>query len=294
LLDILRLYQDYNIQYWTDGKNCAPGWIQVQCCFCGDSSNHLGYNLAKGYFTCWKCGKKKIEQVLMNLLSLEFYEVKKVMLEYAGYSKLFRKNEEKQKKVIPELALPGGELVDMHINYLSKRNFDADYLVNKYGITGTGITGDWKFRIMIPVIYNRKMVAFQGRDITGKAKYRYKSLSIENSIMPVKEVIYNIDNCNSDSVIVLEGITDVWRMGDNTCATFGTSVTSKQIKLLSRYKKIFFLFDPEIEAQERARFAASKLSSLGCNVEIVDLGIDGDPATLNAEEVDNIKKELFS
>ena len=43
-------------------------------------------------------------------------------------------------------------------------------------------------------------------------------------------------------------------MGNETVCTFGTSITKEQIKELSRFKKISFLFDPEREAQKKAVF----------------------------------------
>ena len=290
MINIIELYTDYNIPYWTQGKNTAPGWVQTRCPFCSDSSNHLGFNIARGYFYCWKCGAKRVKEVFTKLLDRTYQDIDKLLFEYSGETFVVQKRKNKN---VTSIHLPGESLKDNHKRYLKKRNFDPDHIEQKYKIRGTGITGDWRFRIIIPIFFKNKLVSFQGRDITDKQKLRYKALSDEKSILSPKKVLYNLENCLSNSIIVLEGITDVWRFGDNSCCTFGTSLTEEQIFLLSLFDNIFFIFDDEEEAQQKALKSAKKLSAIGCDVEIIDLENDKDPAELSDEESNKIKKELL-
>lgn len=291
MLDIINLYKDYEIEYWTSGKNVSPGWVNIECPLCSDNSNHLGYNLDRNYFNCWKCGANNQYEILMQLLNINFFQVRNLLYEYSGRSLVF--DNIKKKTNASKIVLPGKELMEMHRKYLLRRNFDPDYLIEKYKIRGTGIAGYWKYRIMIPIYYNNQLVSYQGRDITNKQKLRYLSLSPEKSVMNIKNVLYNSNNCNKVSIIVLEGVTDVWRFGDDCVCTFGTSVTEMQVNLLSQYENIFFIFDSEKEAQQKAKKTALKLSSLGCNTEVIDLQISGDPGSMNVDEVNYIKKELL-
>ncbi len=295
MLNIIELYNDYDIQYWTEGNNVSPGWVNIKCMFCGDHSNHLGFNLAKEYYYCWNCGYHKTEDVLCDLLSVEYYEIKNIIKEYNTRPLLRNVISKSKFKKVDCLKMPGEELNKRHRNYLIKRNYDPDYIVDKYKIKGTGIVGDWKFRIMIPVFYKNKLVTYQGRDITDRQESKYVSLKKEDGIINIKNILYNLDNCiDKNIIIVLEGVFDVWRMGDFSCCTFGTFISDAPIKLLSWYKKIIFMFDDEKEAQKKAHKSAGQLSVLGCDVEIVSLDTGTDPADLSNEEAKKIKGELLN
>lgn len=290
LVDVISILNDYGIMYHVSGNNCSPGFVNISCVFCSDGSCHLGIKLDGTYANCWKCGSHNIVDVFSTLLNITEQKTKNLLYEYSGKSLVF---DNKKKTNVSKIVLPGKELMEMHRRYLLRRNFDPDYLVEKYKIRGTGIVGYWKYRIIIPIYYNNQLVAYQGRDITGKQKLRYLSLSPEKSVMNIKNVLYNSNNCNKVSIIVLEGVTDVWRFGDNCVCTFGTSVTEAQVNLLSQYENIFFIFDSEKEAQQKAKKAALKLASLGCNTEVIDLQISEDPGSMNIDEVNYIKKELL-
>jgi DNA primase len=290
--DAIRFLDDYNIEYWAFGKNTQEGWVNISCVFCGDDSNHGGFNLIKGYYNCWRCGAKKIVNVVMELLSVNYYEAEKILLEYSGRSLLVANLNKRETLNADRIDIPGGKLEKMHKNYLRERNFDSDELEEKYKLRGTGIVGKWKYRIIVPIIYNKRIVSFQGRDITNKQKERYKALEIEESLIDFREILYNLDNCNEESIAVVEGVYDVFRMGDNFCAIFGSEITEHRIKLLSKYKKIFFCFDPEKEAQKKARTAAEKLSVLGCDVELVVFDENRDPADLTNLEALCFKRGL--
>ncbi len=294
MLNIIELYKDHNISYFTEGNNVSPGWANIKCIFHSDKSNHLGFNLKKGYYFCWICGSFKIEDVLIELLSVEYREVKQIIKEY-GNRPLLRNNKIKPlTSQVKSLIMPGEDLTDRHKKYLIKRNFDPEYIIDKYKIKGTGIVGDWKFRIMVPVFYENKLVTYQGRDITNKANSKYMSLKKEDSIINIKNILYNFDNCTDKNIIiVMEGVFDVWRIGDYSCCTFGTSISDAQMKLLSQYKKIVFMFDDEKEAQKAAHKSAGQLSVLGHEVEIASIGIGTDPADLSNEEAKKIKGELI-
>jgi len=192
-----------------------------------------------------------------------------------------------------EIDLPGAELQSIHKKYLRRRKFSPDFLEKTYGLRGTGVTGDWKFRIIIPFYFRGQLVSYQGRDITGRQELRYKTLAVEKSIVDPKHLLYNIDNCREETICVVEGAFDAMRLGPSFAATFGTSMTEFQIKLLAAYRKVIFLFDPEPEAQAKADQAATKLSSFGCKVEKIDLEIDRDPAELTDEEALELRRELL-
>ena len=293
-MDIKALFKDYNIHTSTNSHHSSTDFLQTKCVFCDDSSDHLGWHISGEFVNCWKCGGHSIEWALQKLLSMSREQVNVLIKQYEGRSSTavrdkLNKREESQ---VMEIELPGHSLDKQHVRYLKGREFDPVYLSEKYRLLGTGISGEWKYRIIIPIYFRGKLVSFQGRDITDEQKLRYKSLEIEKSVMHYKHTLYGIDECTGNTIIVMEGPFDVWRWGDGAVATYGTSITEWQIRLLSRYRAVFFLFDAEEEAQRLALKAARKLACMGVKVEVIDLEMGCDPAELTGSEVRELKKEL--
>lgn len=285
--------KDYNIFYWTEGKNIQKGWVGITCPFCNDNSNHGGFNLEKGYYNCWRCGGKQLETVIMKLIDVDYHEAKRIKDIYT-YTKI-NNIEEKRQEINwnKKIKIPGTEnLKGIYRKYLEYRNFDPVYIERKYKVRNGDITGKWCGYIIIPFIYKNKLVTFQGRDVTGKNKIRYKQANKEERILNYKNYLYNIDNTTYQNVIVVEGVFDVFRMGDNTVATLGSGITREQENILKKYKRVYFLFDDEVAIQ-KAEKTANKLAILGVDTEIVEIRKDKDPAEFTEQEVKYIKKELL-
>lgn len=292
MYDFISILDQNSIQYKLE----VPGWINIECPICRHSGKRGfkgGLNVAGGYFHCWNCGGHKLEEVFAELLGVTIFEANKILHQYSdGMDIAFKL--QKKKAVAKTISLPGGPLLLMHKKYLIKRRFDPDFLVNKYKIQGEGITGEWKFRIIIPIIYEGKIVAFQGRDITEIAPLRYKTLDVEKCIVDPKTILYNLDNCKTKTLCIVEGAFDVWRLGDGFACTLGTSMEIKQINVIERkgFEKVYFIFDPEKSAQERAIKQAKLLASHGIKVEVIDMEWEHDPGDLTEMEVKILRKEL--
>jgi hypothetical protein len=281
----------YSIPY---DKPNSRGWLPVHCPFCQVKDFHGGIHQRKAYFYCWKCGSHFLDQYISKVLVVSRQEAEALILEHSTRGEvLSHLNSEKHLKGSPrELIMPGEPLNGMYKAYLRKRGFDPDWIEKKYEVKGTGIAGYFKYRLMIPVFYEKKLVTFLGRDITNKQELRYKNLDIKESVIPIKETLYAFDGVKGAICGVVEGVFDQWRLGDGFVATYGTSVTEQQIKLLSRFKKVFFLFDPELEAQRQAKKLAVKLSALGVATEIIDTELDHDPGDFTKQEIKWIKQEI--
>ena len=278
--------------------------VNSNCPYCDtkiDSFN-MGFNPAGDYCTCWKCGGHRLDDALSKLLSIPKNKIDEVIEQYKGRMTLLNKLNGKRIGSASELKLPTDTFTPMERKYLTSRNFNPKLLHNKYKVVGGGITGDWKYRIIIPLIINGKIISWTGRSILEKSKLkelnipRYKNLSIEESVINPKECLFNLDHAKNKTVVLTEGAFDVMRLGDDFICSFGTSLTQSQIKELKmRYEKIFIMFDNEPEAQEKAKKYGMMLSSVGVDVEIVDAYSDfnkNDGGELNDEEVKIIRKEL--
>jgi DNA primase len=294
-----KLFRDYNIKY---SLKINRNWVNCNCPFCDtkETSFNLGFNPAGNYYHCWKSKHSySLQEVLSILLNIPIASVNEVLKDYAGVGEVIP---EKKKSNIKHLELPTDSFTPAERKYLKSRGFSPKYLNKKYNIVGGGISGDWKFRIIIPVYFNGKLMSWTGRSILSKEKLkqleipRYKNLAIEKSVKNIKELFFNIDNCKSDTVVLTEGAFDVLRFDGNAICSMGTELTESQINLLaSRFRKIFILFDNEPEAQKKARKFGIQLSAIGLDIEIVNAYEDfgkNDMGECTSEEVETIKKEL--
>jgi hypothetical protein len=294
LFDALGFLHENGIPYILGpAPNIQAGWAGVRCPFCSDHSTHGGFNLEAGYFNCWKCGWHKTVDFISVTLQIPEEEAYGLYDDYSGRGVLLQRLNAKKVPKAKSIELPGGELNKFHRKYLISRGFDPDFIQSKYHVTGTGPSGNFKLRVIIPIIYHGQVVSYTGRDITGKQPIRYKTLGVEDSVINPKHVLYNLDNCKEEWVCVVEGAFDNWRMGDNFCATLGTTLTDQQIRLLSVYKRVALLFDSESEAQRRAEKYGVQLSSLGVDrVVVLDTERGKDPATYSERLAERVRREV--
>ena len=292
MFDLISFCKNYGIHYATKGKNIGPGWLGLNCPFHHDTAFHMGFNASGSYFYCWKCGGHSVQNVIKEFLKCSSYEAQSIEDEYGTRGTLLDTINRKTPQAT-SLVLPGEPLTGIYRKYLRKRGLDPDEIVEKYGVQAGGIIGDWKFRLMIPVYQNNVLVTYQGRDITGNSDLRYKTLSVEQSVINPKHCLYNLDKVPSrEKIGVCEGVVDVWKLGDGFVATLGTSTTEEQVRKLSIYKNVYIVFDPEVEAQKRAKKLGERIAVMGVNVELVDTGLDHDPGDMTPKEVENFRGEL--
>lgn len=285
--DIESYLNDKGVHYETSGKNVSLGWIGLSCPFCGDQSTHFGINLESKGFSCWRCGETGS---LYKLLSLwEPGRVREMFHQYGSrdihdYSSYERHPGENT--ILPEEA--DKEPMPYHLSYLESRRYDPIHVTEKYKLLFCPPFGDWKYRIIVPVVMDNRLVSYVGMDATRKLEDKYKNSPIEKSAIPVKKCLYNMPR-NKDSIIVVEGILDAWRLGDCAVATLGTKFTMEQVGLLSRYRNVYVMYDKE--AQKEAQSLANHLTGVVHRVEVVTLD-EGDPDDLSEVEAQSIRYEL--
>ena len=277
------------VEYWTSGKNVTTGWVNFTCPFCDDDSNHLGINPKNGQVNCWKCGKHSFWKTISLLTGFGYEETSKIK-----FQEITQQREEiKRRKILSkDILLPiesTEEFSKRHIDYLIKRKLDYKKIISKYRLKAVNEIGKYKFRIIIPIIMNNKIVSFTSRDITDLQKQKYLTPTDK------KDYIYNYDNLpiGGDAILV-EGPTDVWRMGDNTISFLGIGSTMKQMIAFKKKKinKLFILFDNDTTGKRQAQKIARNLAPLTKSTEIITLTNSPDPGKLKREEAEIIKQSL--
>lgn len=270
--------------------------------FCtGHSGWHLGYNLAEHWFCCWRCGGHSIFNTLKQWFpgQADSY-IWQLFNEYSGRPVVKQKKQKKKAEIIRQpVKLPAGtgDLKKRHLRYLESRGLDPLETTKLFDLKATGTLGPYKNRIIAPIFYKNRMVSYQGRDVLGRHELKYKACAQKDERRDHKHCLYANHLVPGTSVVVCEGIVDVWKLGPGAVCTFGIKFKPPQVKLLSEYDDVFILYDSgtetseERQAMEQAKKLATSLSLVGINTEIIELQ-EGDPGELTIDEAKGLMKEL--
>ena len=297
--DIKQLFDDYQITYQTEGhKHCRPGWINMSCPFCsGNPGMHLGFTKNGKIAYCWRCGWHPVSVVIAKLLNIRIEKAKDLLLQYVGTA---GKEEAKNKKTgLSPLKYPSGTqpLQKQHETYLLNRGFDPHKIEKEWGILGTGPVSildgiNYSHRILAPIYWGNKIVSFQTRDVTGKSSKKYLACPQKREEMEHQSILYGKNLGQFDVGICVEGITDVWRLGDRAFAIFGIEYSHSQVRLIANlFKKVFIIFDDDPQAQVQAKKLRADLNFRG--VESIIITIQDDPASMSQKEANKFVNQLL-
>ena len=297
-MNITKLYEDHNIPHATEGeKNNQSGWINITCPFCDDQSNHLGYNISSDYYHCWRCGSHPVQKTIARLLHMSEKEAKVVIKQYGG--KTYTKEPEVTIRTKSHKFPSGvGMMKSNHRKYLKKRGFDPDELERDWTLFGTGPVSlldgvDYKHRIMVPIYWNGQQVSFQARDISDRHNLKYMACPKDRELVHHKHILYGRQEMWRDVGICVEGVTDVWRFGNQAFCTFGIEYTQRQIREMAKaFKRIFVVFDDEPQAVRQANKLVNELKFRGLAAERIE--IFGDPGDMSQVDANYLIKTLVS
>lgn len=300
-MDIVQLYQDFSVDFVTEGhKHCRPGWVNVECPWCeGNPGYHLSYNLQNDYYLCWRCGWHQTVPTIARLIKLPVREAGSLVKKYGLLiSKIIQPRELTQKK---EHRLPSNvhPLTAQYFDYLKTRNFDKDRISKIWTLAGTGPVSrldgiDFKFRLIIPIIWNGQEVSFTARDITGKSPLRYITCPKDREVIEHKHILYGKQEEWGDTGICVEGPADVWRMGVNAFATFGIKYTIQQVReMVKAFKRIFVMFDDDPQAQIQAKKLVAELKFRGVDAWHIEIQTYHDPGEMKQEHADHLVNTLL-
>ncbi|KKL23014.1 hypothetical protein LCGC14_2429640 [marine sediment metagenome] len=281
-------------------RHYRPGWLNTVCPFCtGNPGQHLGYNLRGNYYACHRCGGHAVEYTLSKLLQMNRDKVKQLAKEY----RIKSTTKQSQKQLAPTINLhpfkfPTGmtKMGKTQHRYLQGRGFDSHFLEKEFQLSCTGPVSKvddfpYIFRIVAPILWEGQTISFQARDYTGKQEKRYLACPKARETIHHKHILYVNPKTIGETILCVEGITDVWRFRDKAAATFGIKYTSEQIRVLAKlYKRIFIAFDPEPEAQKQAQKLKSELSFRG--VEMHNIMLDSDPGSMSQKKKNYLIKHL--
>jgi len=284
---------DHNIPTAPAGhQHSRQGWTNIRCPFCsGNPGWHGGMNHNKAYYTCYRCGNHWLPKVIATLLKIPINQAKRVLTPYLTGEQI---QEFKEKVYAEKIIYPPdtGPMTPRQRAYLKNRRFDPDKLERDWELLGVGNFGPYKGRILAPIYLHNQLISYQTRDVTGKQSAKYMACPEDEEVYCHKYSLYGIDNCHSKTVIVVEGMFDVWRLGFGAAGTFGIEYSSQQILMLAQqFDRIFIFYDEDEQGQQKANEMASGLYEFGKECEII-MNPGGDPADMKNDEAKNLMKEI--
>jgi len=281
------------VSYDEEGKNISYGWIGMECPFCNDPSTHFGVNVEDKFFSCWVCGVQgRMPKLVQKIDGVNYAKVYDTIEEFST-APIRRKKVARRRKtenILPpeaEVILRGREPLLVR-RYFEKRSFPLS-LCQERGLLFSEF-GEYMLSLIIPVELDHEVVTFQSLDLTGLRDVKYRSCPAEKSARSVKESVYNIDVAKGQKqIIVMEGVTDVWRVGDCGVGIFGKVVTEAQLLILLEVvgpdKMIKVLLDADAKKESWRTY--EKLHAIFDTVKLVHLGA-GDPGNLTQREVQGL------
>jgi hypothetical protein len=319
---VLEVLQKYDIEYREFGKNVAKGNININCPFCsdGDTGFHLGINYKTGQWGCWRDAKhrgKSVVALLSKMLGISTFAARTELQEVISpdldvkslLEKIDKINTREQHKEIARVETlefpdnfyrvePVGTTIKFW-QYLDRRGFNGiEEIISKYDLRCCFLD-NFADRIIIPVYKDEKLVTWTSRHIYNGTP-KYKDLSIVESVIPCKRLIYNYDNLTGGQFLfITEGPMDALKMDSylvdsNATCLFTKTATPEQKYLLSivakRYETVFILLDPDAKMQSLS--LADELSFIR-NVRQLDMpeGIE-DPGKFSPSAVVKFEKSL--
>lgn len=230
------------VDYKASGKNVGSNDVNIDCLWCGENGQHLGINKYTGQLNCWVCGfideerRPSFLDLVMEIEGCPFHEAKKVVEEYsdeyAGDEYGIPPSLNTGKVVLPEEAEDFANPKtrnhrDYALAYLEARGFGWPE-INKYNLSFCP-RGRYECRVIVPIYYGGVLVTYLGRSYRNRPdENRYDNLPLGKSLMRHKELLYPVDLFSGDSLMLVEGVTDVWRLGHDSLATLGNSMSPEQ------------------------------------------------------------------
>lgn len=324
-------FQKYRIPYRTDGPNCARNHAVVHCPMCGESdqSEHMGVSLdvENPVWGCWRDTKHRGQnpiRLVKALLGCSWETARDIV----GISStpdrqkfqdviagLFDKKK-KETKHYKELVLPKSfrpidqrRAAERYLLYIGVRGFYEDVIevVAKYQLHYTVSDKLWLDRIILPVYYQNKLVSWTGRSIRKDVELRYETLSKEQGVYSLKDVLYEPEKgfAPADWLVVTEGPFDMMKvdfygekLGVRATCLFGVGFTDRQVYAIAEASALFrkgvaILFDPG--TYETAFSLSDRLISMKVNCKIISVpdGIE-DPGAMEQQDVEILARSLCS
>jgi hypothetical protein len=315
--DIISFLEEHGIDYALEGENIGKDYIGISICIsCGKELHHAGIHKENKTYTCWACKDNmwlgrfisKVKEIpISKAIDLIIEDLPEREKDIVNQIKtIFENNREpkftlilrKKPKELPPSVPISSNLIKAHKplqEFLKERNLTKPDL-DEYNIR-IGINGKYKSRLILPIYYERKLVAFQTRHLTQKIYLNEGSTG---------HYLYRTNKINTKyPLIIVEGIFDYintykfvnkyYKGKLNVTTGFTKKLTPEQIKLLNKINidTVIFILDNDSWHD----YYSSGINLNNSRVDFIILPKGKDPGSLSQKEflrIFNDNKEVLS
>lgn len=275
-LDWRGLLTEHGIRFVDRGANVKRGEINISCPFCGsaDPSQHMGLNLESGFWACWRNSEhrgKSPLRLLCKLLNISYGRARQiagmtdneppdpdgfdaVAARIMGRDSGIKRVEQVRREFLhmPREFAPLGPhgAAGRCYRYMEQRKFarpEIEELSVFYHVRAA-ILGPWKDRVVLPYVMDGNIVAWTGRAIA-QAEIRYKDLSLDECLVPIKQTLFNYDAMTKpgqEVLVVVEGPFDALKvdvyghdLGVRAVALSTNTISEEQIYMIEEFSPTF-------------------------------------------------------
>jgi hypothetical protein len=289
-LNVEELLRRFNVPTAPSGHHHSThNWIQFDCPWCSPNTRkfRMGIHKTRANTNCWGCGPHWNVRTLAEVTGQSCREIGNLFRDLTRVVLL-------DEPVRGTLVYPPGiePMTAPHRRYLKARGFDPEKLEKLWGLRGIAKDGeDYCWRIFIPITLHGEIVSWTTRSISDAVPKRYHSARPDQEKVDHKSVLYGEDFVRH-SVVVVEGPTDVFRIGPGAVCVFGTGFKRRQVERLSKYPVRVICFDSEPEAQKRARVLTEMLAGFPGDTYRVELDAK-DPGSASRKEIAQLRKHFL-
>lgn len=231
--------------------NVIGRFFMIACPFHDDSNPSLGVDIETGGFNCLGCGEHGPFKKLLDKLGIENCQIDEMETDYSSRIDKYIKQSKEQtdlliqcsKHFVPLIDDNGDKMIGDIYDYAVERGLDNSTIQSlKLGAINYS---RFQNRLVFPIMFNGKLVSYEGRriDVGDDKYYRVRST-------PSSNILYNYDNAKKEkNVILVEGVFDaamLYQRGYNVVACFGSNISTNQIILLSIFDKVFLALDGDV------------------------------------------------
>ncbi len=250
----------------------------------GDKNPSASLNKKTLLFNCFTCGGGSIFWLVENILDLTSNQAIARVKEYStgsivDYEKFIDKLKENLSKSAPkgkiDIPVYSENIISSWIQeteYMDSRGVSREVQKEmKIGLREIG--EEWVYdgknsqklnvpRIIIPHIFNKQLVGWQGRKLTADPRPpKYKN----SKNFPKAWSLYNYDNLDqNEELIVVESPMSVLKLKSlgisNVVSTFGASVSNYQVHLIRQFQDVCIWMDGDSAGRKASSYLVNCLS----------------------------------
>lgn len=294
-LNFIELFEEHRIPYRQEGEHhhATADWVSIDCPMCSPNSGRFraAFNLSKGSFSCWSCGKANPVHMLADLLHIPRSKAYGLLRDaLPAFANTMRQAADACGQYTP----PKGraDLPEQHRAYLQKRGFDPDEIMKIWGVSGIGIHARLPWRLLLPV-YDRygREASWTTRSISDSVESRYINARPQEEKLPLKSLLYG-SHLVRHAMIICEGPIDAWSIGPGAVATFGVVFTEEQFAQIAQVPIRIVCYDAEGSGQKKAKQLCRQLSAHPGTTENVRLETGKDPNEADYTEIQQLRSLL--